>query len=249
MRTLSTAELLAVWEQGAAQSDVERALLLLEAVCPDRSREALAELNIGERDESLLELRERLFGTMLHGLATCLQCHEVLELVFTVHDVRGAESSRLPAEAGGTAFSLQFGGYELRVRLPNSRDLQEVAAVNGLPEARRMLFERCVLGAQRNGETCQASEVPDEVLQIAEAQMAEADPQGDLQLSLTCPGCGHRWQAGLDIASFFWSEIHAWALRLLEDVHRLASAYGWREADILALSPWRRQAYLELVGQ
>jgi hypothetical protein len=33
----------------------------------------------------------------------------------------------------------------------------------------------------------------------------------------------------------------------LRDVHELASAYGWRESEILALSPQRRQAYLELV--
>ncbi|HSB10234.1 MAG TPA: phage baseplate protein, partial [Blastocatellia bacterium] len=31
-------------------------------------------------------------------------------------------------------------------------------------------------------------------------------------------------------------------------VHTLASAYGWRESDILNLSPWRRQLYLTLVN-
>jgi hypothetical protein len=35
---------------------------------------------------------------------------------------------------------------------------------------------------------------------------------------------------------------------LLTEVHRLAQAYGWREAEILALSEARRHAYLELVG-
>ena len=40
----------------------------------------------------------------------------------------------------------------------------------------------------------------------------------------------------------------AWALRTLAEVHRLASAYGWREQDILALSPARRQLYLGMVG-
>jgi hypothetical protein len=30
------------------------------------------------------------------------------------------------------------------------------------------------------------------------------------------------------------------------EVDALARAYGWREADILALSPARRAAYLEL---
>jgi hypothetical protein len=33
----------------------------------------------------------------------------------------------------------------------------------------------------------------------------------------------------------------------VREVHLLASAYGWRESDILAMTPWRRQLYLELV--
>ena len=33
---------------------------------------------------------------------------------------------------------------------------------------------------------------------------------------------------------------------LIDDVHRLAAAYGWSERDILALGPQRRAAYLEL---
>jgi hypothetical protein len=248
MRTLSTADLLDVWEQGAAQSLVGRALLLLGAACPDQSRETLAVISIGERDAALLELRERTFGPTLHGLATCPRCHDVLELTFSANDIRGAASERPPSEPGGTALSLRFQGYELQIRLPDSRDLEGVAALNSVSEARRKLFERCVLGAQRDGVACPAEEVPEEVVQRVEERMAEADPHGDLQLSLTCPHCCHRWQSGFDIASFLWTEIHARALRLLEDVHVLASAYGWREADILALSPWRRQAYLELVG-
>jgi len=46
---------------------------------------------------------------------------------------------------------------------------------------------------------------------------------------------------------FFWAELAAEAKRLLREVDALARAYGWREADILALSSQRRHAYLELV--
>ena len=79
--------------------------------------------------------------------------------------------------------------------------------------------------------------------------MAEADPQADIQLALSCPACGHQWLSTFDIVSFFWSEINAWAYRILREVHILASAYGWREADILAMSPYRRQLYLEMVSK
>ena len=45
-----------------------------------------------------------------------------------------------------------------------------------------------------------------------------------------------------------WTEVQAHAAQLLRDVHLLASNYGWREAEILNLSPVRRQAYLELIA-
>ncbi len=50
-----------------------------------------------------------------------------------------------------------------------------------------------------------------------------------------------------DVVSFFWSEICVQAKRLLREVHTLARAYGWREADILNMSTARRQFYLEMV--
>jgi hypothetical protein len=65
---------------------------------------------------------------------------------------------------------------------------------------------------------------------------------------MSCPACQHEWLAMFDILSFFWTEIEAWAYRTLRQVHTLASAYGWREADVLAISAWRRQRYLEMVG-
>jgi len=113
---------------------------------------------------------------------------------------------------------------------------------------KRRLLERCVQRALRNGESIPGGEIPDGVADAVSERMAEADPQADVRLALACPECGHRWQAVLDVVSFLWAEIHAWAIRLLRDVHVLAATYGWREVDILALTPWRRQAYLDMIG-
>jgi hypothetical protein len=77
--------------------------------------------------------------------------------------------------------------------------------------------------------------------------MQEHDPGADVRIGLSCPACQHGWTLGFDIVSFIWGEIEDWAQRLLADVHVLAQAYGWSERDILALSPTRRQLYLEMV--
>jgi hypothetical protein len=74
------------------------------------------------------------------------------------------------------------------------------------------------------------------------------DIQADSRIEIHCPACGAQSSAEFDIAAFFWQEITAQARRLLREVHALARAYGWREADILAMSARRRQAYLSLIG-
>jgi hypothetical protein len=90
--------------------------------------------------------------------------------------------------------------------------------------------------------------LPEAIVAAVSRRMNELDPQADTQIALACPECHHQWQTPLDPISYFWSEIQEWGHRILRDVHALASAYGWREVDVLALSAWRRQAYLELIG-
>jgi hypothetical protein len=67
-------------------------------------------------------------------------------------------------------------------------------------------------------------------------------------VNLACPECGHAWQERLDVDAFLWAQLSARARKLLVEVHTIASAYGWGEAEILAMHPMRRQAYLELLA-
>lgn len=88
--------------------------------------------------------------------------------------------------------------------------------------------------------------LPDPVLKRFAAAAEDADPGAELTLEIACPECGAATPAELDIAAYLWTELDAWARDLLLDVHLLASAYGWSEPEILALSPLRRRYYLEL---
>jgi hypothetical protein len=119
--------------------------------------------------------------------------------------------------------------------LPNTVDLLEVASES--PERRaQALLARCA-GAELSGSASGA----------VQTKMAEIDPTSRIELALSCPGCEHQWSDFFDIASYLWTELSDHAVRLLRETHTLARAYGWREADILALSPRRRQVYLDLV--
>jgi hypothetical protein len=144
--------------------------------------------------------------------------------------------------------SLRRGEQEVHFRLPTLRDLRDAVALKDAGQARRHLLQACVLKMTRDGLEVPVDLLPEEIAQEVERQQAQADPQADIRLDLSCPSCGHSWQESFDIAAFFWTEIDARAQRLLQEVHQLASAYGWSEAAILALSSARRQLYLEMLG-
>jgi hypothetical protein len=135
--------------------------------------------------------------------------------------------------------------YQIRYRAPNTED---IAGCAGLEPAssRRKLLACCVTDARYEGKAFAAEELPEDIAQKVEEQIAALDPQADTLLDLTCPECHERWQEVFDIVSFFWAEIDAWARRILREVNILARAYGWRESDILALGPVRRQIYLAM---
>ncbi len=259
MHALSASQLLSVWERAAGRSHAERALALLAPACPEMSPEGLARLSVGRRDSLLLTLREWTFGPRLACRAECERCGDPLELSFEVSDIRAVQSEAESSDA----LTLSVDDYEVHFRLPNSQDLSAVAAEVGgnggnrnggedLADARQSLLARCVLRVVEGGEekagVAVVKALPERVREALAARMAEADPQSDVQLALSCPSCGHRWSVAFDIVSYFWSEITAWAGRTLREVHTLAAAYGWREEDILAMSPLRRHAYLEMVG-
>jgi hypothetical protein len=239
MRALSASELLNAWERGLGAGPIRRALELLGAAFPEREPDTLAGLTIGQRDALLMRLRQATFGPRLTGMAACGRCGAHIEISADTEDLLAGDP------AGETAVALE--GYELLLRPATSRDLA-AASHPDLMHAKRQLLERCLISARRAGAAVRAFELPDSAVEAAGRQLAVADPNSEIRLNVGCPECGTRHRLTFDIVSFFWHEIECWAMRLIREVHVLASAYGWREEEILALSPARRQCYLDLVG-
>jgi hypothetical protein len=247
MRGPSAEVLLEAWERGFGQSPAELGLILLGAALPGVSSQDLARISIGRRDAELLSFREQVFGGLLETLATCPACGERLELSLSAQELRAAMGPAPNlAEASRDELSLDVGEYSVRFRLPNTCDLLAVAEKREPDVARSALWDRCVLAAERRGEPTRPEELTADVVDSVLSRMSEADPQADVRLEIACPACSHRWEAAFDILSFLWRELSAWAVRTLHDIHALASAYGWSQQDILALSAGRRRAYLEL---
>jgi hypothetical protein len=242
MRALTASELLDVWDEGRDRSSIERGLRLLAVACPATERSAVAQWSIGERDARLLQLREGLFGSRLVCTAICPHCGERLEWESDVSTLR--LQAVQPVEPG-RILELRSDPYVIRYRLPNSDDMLRAVAVEAYRTDTRRLLDDCIVEIQGLPEA--GVVLPDEVYRRLDAAMADADPQADIAIALTCPACAFAWSALFDILSYLCAEIDNWAHHTLVEVYTLARGFGWSERDILAMSARRRQLYLELL--
>jgi hypothetical protein len=238
MAITEAAGLLATWEAGLAEAPAGRAQLLHSTARPDLDAAALPAVPLGERESDLFALRRALFGERMQVRLDCHACGADMEF-----ELDAGRFTRSLTTAGQPVVELTEDGWDITFRLPAAADLTTAARS---VDPRAALLARCLVSAVHHGTPRTADTLPVPVQQrIAEA-VAAADPGADVTLNVGCPECGTATRAQLDIASYLWTELDAWARDVLLDVHLLATAYGWSEPEILALSPMRRRYYLEL---
>lgn len=237
MQPLPAAVLLELWERGSSQPAPLAAVSLLSAATGEEPS-AIARLPVGERDVRLLRVYRALRGRRVEGVSSCPACNETVEAAFDVDALVDAVHERTDT------ITCSAKPFRATLRLPSTEDLLAVSSMESRADMREALLRRCVIDAWRGKKKISAAALPDAFLDKAEAAMERADPAGDVRFVLTCPACAHEWEVALDAASFVWNEVSALAQRVAADVHLLASAYGWREADILAMSTARRQLYI-----
>ncbi len=236
MRVPTPAQLLDLWEAGARASAWDRAALLLHCAWPDSS---VAQWPIGLANARLLALRAALFGARWDCVADCPACAQVadvqLDIAALLAGAPGDDSS--PA----TVWHVVDGSADAtRFRLPLLGDLTQAGEPAPLSAAH--MLERIL-------DSPDAIAVTPALRTAIEDRLLRLDPLAAIDMLVDCPSCGHRWRAATEVVGMLWTELANLAKRLLGEVARLAAVFGWSEAQILALSPRRRQHYLELVRE
>jgi hypothetical protein len=238
MRTPHTAELLDAWDNGQHQPHLTRVLRLVQLTLAGEHTDP-ASLPVGLRDARLLMLRERLFGPRLQNQAICPACSLPVEWETQTTDLLLQEPDPVLPD---TDYRLTIEGYQVRFRLPDSTDLAGLTDAAGAG-----ILLNCITEARLQDQAISPSLLPASVLAALDQRMAELDPQADVRMQLSCPECRHRWEAHFDITTYLWKELDNWAVHLLRDIRTLAGAFGWSEDQVLRLSPFRRQAYINLI--
>ncbi len=237
-------EILDIWEQGEGRTLLENSLQLLRVASITPLEEDPVNLSIGERDIRLLRLRKQMFGPQLTNVAHCPACKEQVEWTTRVRDLIATHKQHPENEL----FDANIDQYHIRFRLPNSNDVLYMAVEHDRQTAAKTFLLRCIHAVENSGQTCDVTELPEEILDRLDKHMAEQDPLAVIQMSLTCSACAHSWPLTFDIISYLWIEIDHWARYTLREVAQMAYAFGWTESDILALSPRRRKLYLKMIG-
>lgn len=223
---LTSEGIVRAWEAGARRSPLDRAIALLWAA--DGGTGA-ADLPLAERDRRLLGLRQATFGRQFTSVTGCPNCGERVEVILDAADL-----AQLLAAPETT--DIVVGDLTLTVRPLTSRDLADAAGLAGteVPD-----FLRARLTGRSAG-------LPENVARQIDALIEEREAAGELTCSLTCADCGAEWAEHLDVAAHVWAEVEAAAHHLLQEVAEIAAAFGWSEAEAMALSEARRAAYLDI---
>lgn len=225
MRRLSEAELLAVWD-GSVPGEPPHARLgrVLASALPG---EPLATDTLGRRNQRLIALHADLVGGPIAARAACVHCHTDNEFEVPADAIAAA-----PAPTSDARATLDWDGARIVARLPTMADLDAVAGL-APSDARGTLLAMCANAL-----------VEDEVSSALAEAFEALDPAAVVRLSISCAGCDAPLSVDVDLAAFVEASIEARVEVHLSEIDIVARAYGWSEAEILALSPARRARYV-----
>ena len=236
MRALDGELMLVAWERSRDRPEQEGALALLELAAPEQPFDELAILPLAERNALLLELRAITLGRRMEGFATCPDCGAQLEFAVDPRELATGLSAPPPELIDESA--------GLTMRPANTRDLLACLEAGDDDEACSILLAR-TLGIEKLDARRSAQKWPQSLFDRFDAMNATAE----IRVQLLCASCRGRQLLDLDIARFIVREVALAARRLMADIHALATAYGWSERAIAAMSGARRAAYLEMLSE
>ncbi len=126
-------------------------------------------------------------------------------------------------------------GTAIGVRVPSVAD---VLTASSAPDPRAELLARCVRGHADARRAVRA----------AERAMESLGPTLRADVAGTCPECGAAAVLDVDARELCLTELRFLAASVYDDVHLIATGYGWTQDAILDLPSARRRRYADLIS-
>jgi hypothetical protein len=194
-----------------------------------------AALPVGDLDLLVVARRRDLLGDAFVAEGQCARCAATVDVRFGLaayaeHNRPRVPRGAFPEEDGWWALPRQG----ISVRVPTAGD---VLAAWSRDSGRAEFVERCV-----RGEAAPAA------VRAAEKAMASLGPTLRSDVAGTCPECGAGVVLDVDARELCLTELRFLASSVYDDVHLIATAYGWTEDGILDLPSGRRRRYADLIS-
>lgn len=234
-------EITGVEEQSVSNNTTVDAMALIRQllVIPgDRSLSAdeVGKLTTWERDQVLAAIYIRHYGPRIGSTMRCQSCSAPFDVDFSLE----ALMESLAPDPDVSIEHLEGGLYRLsnvRFRLPTGDD---ECAVFGLSpdQAEAELLQRCLID--------RAPLEPDTSADVQNAMQA-LSPVVNVDLNAKCPECGHDQSVQFDLQRYLLTAFMNDRRQLVQEIHLLASAYGWGLSEILNITRSQRRAFVALV--
>lgn len=235
-------QVLEIMDEACALPAALRPLVLLSLLDPQSDWRSRTGWTLGAINRGLADCHRRWLGRPDVAWNTdCPHCGATLALTLPLQAFPEEPSSAADCE-------LLIGPLHARLRPPRVSDLIEAGRSGSLHGARIGLLEACVDSLLIEGRPAVITELSDELIEAVGERLLALDSFAELRVDSVCPACGLACRCELDLGQTLWTELRSRASNLIDDVHRLARAYGWSEAEILTLSDTRRARYLERVA-
>jgi hypothetical protein len=226
---LDDALVLDTWSAGAGAPSPVGPLLALAR--PELGARERGELAGDQANGAFVATLAALGEHTLDTLATCPGCGAPVEIAVPLDALPAA-----PPDGPAAPGAVTVGAATLSYRVPSVADLAAAHACPDADAAEALLVTR-TLGPG----------VDPALLAGAAAAIDGRHPLLAPRVDVRCGACDAGFTAGLDLAEAAWAGLAAAAARLLDEVAYLARAYGWSEAEVLAVPPARRARYRQLV--
>ncbi len=178
------------------------------------------------------------FGLSLQWIThRCESCDEPFDFSVDLADLPITDAGETYPET-----TLQISGKTIRVSVPTIADQRAAAAASEESEVAEELFWRCVCDEQGALKGRRASA---KVLAKIEEALSKMAPAVPFSAEAKCPNCDATNLVPINVVQWLWSLADS----PIDDVHTIASTYGWSEADILALARSRRKSYIARINK
>lgn len=188
-----------------------------------------------DRDMLLAAIYTHTFGSRIQGTMTCPDCEEPYDYDFDLEEIRNQLLSGFEEPAvhfRGDDVLFRFNDNELR--LLNGED--EINLENAdTTEANRILLER----------TCPNYSSENEI--DVEQLLSEVAPIMSIDMESVCPECESRHNIEFDMQYYLMTKLRQEQRFLWYEIHRLAAAYRWSQAEILSLPRRIRKLHVNYI--